>query len=476
MVTFQPENPNGMRESGSPGRSAPGRIWLSFLFVTVVFLINHDWSLSQTFGDSSTAVDALAAIRDEGTPLRRIVFLALGAFAAVSLFRNNRGRGIRINGALGWLILLLLAWTSMSVAWSANPAISFKRLIVVAMLWLGALALSQRFTLREIALWTCFSTAFYLHYSLVAELRFGAFHPFSAVYRFAGTVAPNTQAVNCALLFFSGLLLFISEKRWRWFFLLIACEGFVFLFLTKSRTSLGSALAALFIVGFLIAPLSRKSVLVLSGGLLSCFLLLFADQVVPSLQQAFTLGIERGDSHDITLTGRTFIWAQALRYVAERPLQGYGYGGFWTSRHILDFAAEQRWAVPDAHSSYLDLVLGLGLVGGGVYVLLMVLGIKRALRYHKGSGHLGFAYLAAVLLFVALVGVTESIVLYGNHVTFITMLIFARLGLQQHLPPTTAATTLHFGSAASHPAKMVEPQPATSLQRYARSGPAPPMN
>jgi exopolysaccharide production protein ExoQ len=58
-----------------------------------------------------------------------------------------------------------------------------------------------------------------------------------------------------------------------------------------------------------------------------------------------------------TLTGRTDIWAILLPTVTSQPILGCGFGGYWTSQTIA--AA----TVNEAHNGYLDVWLGLGIVG-----------------------------------------------------------------------------------------------------------------
>jgi O-antigen ligase len=65
---------------------------------------------------------------------------------------------------------------------------------------------------------------------------------------------------------------------------------------------------------------------------------------------------------DATLTGRTEIWTEALRAIAERPATGYGFGAFWEAKEGPAFflRAVIGWDAPNAHSGWLDLALALG--------------------------------------------------------------------------------------------------------------------
>jgi exopolysaccharide production protein ExoQ len=409
----------------TPQRLSPGVPWFTFLLLGAVFLVSQDWYSSQTFVGSGSNLDELVKAADEGNPIRRFAFWTLGAFAAISLYlRRDR---LRINsiGSLGWLIVFFQAWAFLSLAWSEDPHLSLRRLGLFAMLWLAALAASQRFQLRHVVLWVFLSTVCYMHIGLLAEIVLGTFHPQSTTYRFAGTLPPNAQGVNCALLVIASLYLSSNERRWRGVFAVIAFEALVFLLLTKSRTSTGSVFLALALGYFLTSPVSRRGAMVLGLIGISSLCVLFGDLILPTLQGITTLG--RGEVDDTTLTGRIPLWAELLPFIAERPLHGYGYDTFWTPRHLVDVAASQAWTVPNAHSGYLDLCLGLGLIGLGLFVLIMIGGIRRAVEYHNACNNSYYAVVGVVLIFVMLVSATETIVFAGTPVTFIVMLMLLML-------------------------------------------------
>jgi exopolysaccharide production protein ExoQ len=405
--------------------------WATFFFLTAVFFISHhDWyfSLKGVGGSFGTTVDDFTKVVDQGSLLRRIIFFSLGIFAVANLFWKGQYR-VKTNGALGWLILFLLAWTFLSLGWSEDPALTFRRLVLFAMLSLGALAISQDFSLHELVLWVFFSTTVYLNVGLVAELALGTFHPLAGGYRFAGTMHPNGQGMNCALLFFASLFLIAAEERWRGVISAIALESLVFLFFTKSRTSFFFAIIAPLFYWVLTWPGKRKFVLFLWIVAISCLLLLLGDYLFPTFQEAITLG--RKDSDALTLTGRIPLWGEVLSYISRRPLLGYGYDCFWTSKHMAEIAGDQAWTVTAAHSSYLELALGLGLVGAILYILITIIGIRQVVIAYKFNHNIYYGFIGSALIFLALTGFLESIPVMPIHVTFIGMVAWAKLGFSQ---------------------------------------------
>jgi exopolysaccharide production protein ExoQ len=401
--------------------------WLIFLFLAIVFFVaNHDWFFSLKGGeDFGTTVDEFTTVVEKGNLLRRVIFLSLGVFGAAFLLNKGRYK-LMVKGSLGWLSLLLFCWALLSCVWTEESILTVRRLVLIVMFILAALAVSQRFSPRDLIFWVFFSTVIYLNVGLAAETALGTFHPLTGGYRFAGTLHPNSQGINCALLFFASLFLLNSERRWRVLLLAIALESLAFLVLTKSRTSLACAIITLLLYWLATLPLSRKVAVLLGLAFVVTLVLLVGPFILPSIERVVDLG--RGDSDSLTLTGRIPLWEQMLPYILERPVQGYGYDSFWTARHIVEIAKGQNWAVSQGHSAYLDLTLGLGLIGGFVFILIVIVVIRRAFLAQKLSRNMAFGFMGVVLLFSALDGFLESIVIMTNQVAFVNMVALAILG------------------------------------------------
>jgi O-antigen ligase len=359
-----------IKAAGQQAVPSPKIPWIIFLFLSAVFFLKqHDWffSLKAGFG-FSTPVDEMTAVISQGNLLARIGSFSLGVYAVTSLIRKRQYH-MSINGSLGWLILFFLMWIFLSLAWSDDPSRTFRRIGVLAIFSLGALAVSKGFSLREFILWVFFSTVGYLLVGLVAELMLGTFHPLTGGYRFAGTLHPNHQGLNCALLLIASLFLVAGEKRWRGIRIVVALGALAFLILTKSRTSLFSVATALLVYWGLTLPPLRRFALSLCTIMIACIMLLLSDYVLPVFNAIIGLG--RLDADTLTLTGRIPLWGELLSYISSRPVQGYGYDAFWTARRVAELSNWQSWALFVGDCAYLDVVLGLGLVGGIIYILIL---------------------------------------------------------------------------------------------------------
>jgi exopolysaccharide production protein ExoQ len=408
--------------------------WLTFLFLAVVFfLCQHDLlysnKVTETFNPSQ---DELIGALDAGSLSRRVALLALALFAVASLDRH-RGARLRINGPLGWTTLFFASWAVLSLVWAEDAALTFRRLLVFATLCLAATAIARRFSLREVVLLTFFCSILFLIIGVSAEIALGTFRPFTPGYRFAGTLHPNHQGINCALLLLSGFAVADAQKRRRVLFRACALVGLVFLILAASRTAFAAALLALAV--YLAAVSSRwsKTVLGLGLGIIFCFLLMvFGSAWLPGLKGAAMLG--RDDSSVDSLNGRTGIWDEVHHYIHERPILGYGYGGFWSERHITEITqilATQTFGVGEAHSAYLECLLDLGFVGLAAYVFALLGGIARSFALYRASQAPAYAFSGAFLIFCVANGLLESAILLSIILTFLIILVLIELGFRR---------------------------------------------
>ena len=340
----------------APGRSIP---WLLFFAITAILLFcgTASWGISMEdpgFGDFIQTPDAIEV---SGSLLRQIAFNALGVFSLVGILRTR----LRIvNSTTAVLLSIFGAWALASMFWSVDPMRGLHRLI----LWV-AIALCSVWLAGarpgELPRFAVFSSAVFMGTGLLAECVLGSFHPFSDGYRFAGTFHPNHQAINAAVLFFAATSLARDHSRYRRFLLWTAGIAVLLLLLTKSRTALFSLIAAqlvLWATGVL--RVRRRTIIaIVFTGLVSvlAFTLLFSPTSIRSLV------LLNRDTNADTMTVRYELWTTLTPYFWKRPLTGYGCGAFWTPEHISDVSASQGWHVGEAHSSYLELLLALGVPG-----------------------------------------------------------------------------------------------------------------
>jgi len=405
--------------------------WMIFLILTVLFFIaGHDWLISTGLKENfEVTADEFRISVTEGRWWRRVAFLMLGLYGIISLTQKREFR-FKINGILGWLILFYFFWSFLSLFWGKDTALIFRRLVVFAMFCLGAFGVAYHFTLRDIILFSIITTGLYLSIGFIIELYLGTFQPWESGYRFSGTLHPNVQGINCSILFLSSVFAVQSIERRRIFFLGCAIIGFTFLLLTNSRTAFGSSLIVLLLYLYMILRKSAKIVIFLVGIYIFCLLsIFFSDTLFPFLWKVILLG--REEPSTVTLSGRTLLWKDIMIYVAKHPFLGYGYDSFWTGAQMYKFKNLQGWVVGGGHSAYLDLLLGVGIVGMVTYVLMLLVAIRRSHSYFKEFNNSEYLYFVVLISFSAINGLLESSMVGTGTLSFLGWIALVRLGFQR---------------------------------------------
>lgn len=411
--------------STAGARSFP---WVLFLFLAAVFFFTyHDISASKSIGGYDPPTEDFIAAIAQGQLGRRIALLSLGVVAIVNLVRSPARRRLSMQGPLGWLLLGFCAWVLLSIIWAEDLSQSFKRVTEFAILCVAAVWVVRRLSLREIILWTFFSTAAFLLIGVTAQVVNGTFQPLSAGYRFAGTLPPNNEGIGCALLLLSAITLADLMKRWRTLFWVSGFIGFVFVILSGSRTGLAAVLAAIVIYLAAVRSRSTKVAMGLSATMVASFLVfVIGAGLMPGLKSAVLLG--RDDPGSIgTFTGRTDIWKDVSPFIRQSPVVGYGYGAFWTPAHVTAISDEEQWGVANSHSAYIDYLLMLGAIGLLGFIAILAVGIFYAFGSFRFSQRPAFAFCGVVLMFCAMDGLFESDITEGSQLMFVSTIILIRL-------------------------------------------------
>lgn len=179
---------------------------------------------------------------------------------------------------------------------------------------------------------------------------------------------------------------------------------------TRSATA-GSGLLAVVFVWFWIAAIDSqrsdrsRSLLVISSFIAAVTAVLLAFRLLPTL-----LGIYQ---KDLTFSGRTTIWAEALATAREAPWRGYGYGGLWMADPPAVTVALQRrigFDAAHAHNGLIAVLLEVGLIGLVLLAAFLASVVAMAIRCLRrpGTADLGrWALLTLVAL--ALMSVSEPL-------------------------------------------------------------------
>jgi O-antigen ligase len=405
--------------------------WLVGLTALIVgaafFAAGHDVNISLAEGYSQSA-DEMEIASAGGNVLRRTALVVLGAWGCV-LLALGRAR-LKLDPLLIGTITAFLALAAASFAWSDDPGMCGRRLIALLCCAAAAAGVARAFSLRQICWLAVFTLGGLAAVGIVVEVLLGTFCPWTAGYRFAGTVHPNTQGASLATASFATLALMGTSSRsrpWLW----IAVAGFLMLLvLTKSRAACAATLLALTIVQFLRIPRWGKLAIAIAGapicGLALWLLCVFGIDPINDFRELLLLG--RAEDAD-TFTGRSLIWPEVLAFAKERPWLGYGYESFWTAGRIDQISDAVGWGLREAHNAYFEILLWLGIVGLATVVLIAISGLAASMRTWRVTGDSAYLLPIGLIIFALANACFESGIVVVNAVPFILGCTLLRMAL-----------------------------------------------
>jgi O-antigen ligase len=359
-----------------------------------------------------------------GDTLRQIAYLGVAALIGLAALQRYGWGVVR---AVPFTIVLLLAWCVASALWAPETTIVMRRAgfetIIVLSLLLGVETLGAE---RAFVQWR-WVLAF------VLLVNFISIPLIPAAVHGAGEVDPllignwrglyghkNIAGAVCAMT--AILFLFTRTGRGNWIGLCIALASCVFLYFTRSKSSAGFLIAAV-AAGWIYRAGWRdglsRAILALTGLLLALLIIVFATLDADAIAKALE------DPREFT--GRSEIWAAELRYIADHPLLGAGFGTFTNtkSQSPLHNYVSGSWvdAVSHGHNGYLQVLVTIGGIGFALLILAaVVMPMVRLWRLNRTSDNFR-PMLFALFVFAVLHNLMESDFLEGDGATWSALLL-----------------------------------------------------
>lgn len=319
-----------------------------------------------------------------------------------------------------------------SVAWSAFPALAFRRdASLMAPILVGLVAAYRyrpedvirfigRFCLLLIGVSLVVVVAFpsvgIMHDALNPEID-GAWRGFTPHKSVLGTILVLGFEI------YAWRALFESKRRW--LHVAIAVAMMVVCFLARSSTAfiaMGFSVLLLAILAIRRSELRMRFLPELAFWGFTLVALLFLPFMLTTLVQLL--------GKDVSLTGRIPLWQSLMPFIADRPLLGYGYGTFWVanSPQMILIRQLNPWNPPDAHNAYIGVALELGLTGAIIATGFLLSVIFRAYRTSRSTGLAWPAFLFAFAFVYAITNMVDTPLLsMGSFFTF--MLAFCHFAL-----------------------------------------------
>jgi exopolysaccharide production protein ExoQ len=402
----------------------------SVLFAAAFIPLDHRLSAPRTW-QQSTKID-FAGVRQQtlhGTSRRRVAFIALFvAFIFLMLWLP-----LRVRLQLTPIVVATTAWVgweTCSVLWSVNMPLSLRRLpswVITAVVgFFSGAALGVRGCLMTIAL-IC---AAYLVVGIANELLNRTRDP-EVGYRFAGTLHPNQQALNCALLAFSSCWLGATESIPSEIAIGGIIAGIGGLGLTQSRLAFWvSETAALISIAITPFGSNRTWPVGLAVGILVTGVA--ARRLLGRVRVGGGLGGTLAEivlfgrtKYAASLNGRTMLWKLALTDVAPDWILGQGFGAFWDVRRIDMIREKTGMRVWACHSDPVEIFVRSGAIGTVLFFATMVAAFIAALGMHGISS----ALLGSLMILIFLEGLLESFFALPSYTSLLLFLLLGALAV-----------------------------------------------
>ena len=348
------------------------------------------------------------------------------------------GYVLREQPALVTLALVML----VSPVWSAEPAVSIQHAVTAVITMAIGVYIGLRYGADGTVRLLTIALAIAMVTSLLVMLlmpRWGTMvliHPGAWLGVFSHKNALGMMSLLSILCFAYHLRGARGSARRLWQGLILV--AFVLLLGSGSMTSiLGLVILSACAYGLKVFRRSKADVTLALAG--------FAAAVLGAVPVLFAaLGaILQSVGRDLTFTGRTDLWALGFESFLHRPLLGYGFDAFWDDHSAYGGAqirAYLDWAAPHVHNSWLELSLGIGVLGLYLFAVLLGGTFLRAVSLLRRRGARIDGFVALFICYLGLYSLDEQVFLVRNDVLTVLLTAFATASLVdlralRHAPP-----------------------------------------
>jgi O-antigen ligase len=372
-------------------------------------------------GDRPTSVQA-DPLPEDGYPELRA--LQLPPYIALALLICLHPRNFIQTVRANLVHLILPALAIVSIVWSNDPAVTFRRSFAFLVPTVFALYLASRYTERGVvrvlffAVLGCLalSAAYVVLMPSVGIMQYEMPGIWRGAFTHKNVLGP--MVLHTGVFAVGAWIHRVIKTRTLMAVVLATC---VMVVGSRSTTSLVGFLALIYALPlFAIGKIDGRWLAVYA-----CLTLAVAAGMVPFIRD---LGeIMEAFGKDASLTGRLPLWGYVLAFASERFMFGYGYGAFWA---VGDSPGEiirglVGWNPPHAHNALLQSLCDLGLLGFTALVLTLSVTVTRAVRRAAGalSGTDVFPLMALWILLV--LSVSEARLVEPNSIDWLIYMSIA---------------------------------------------------
>jgi O-antigen ligase len=138
------------------------------------------------------------------------------------------------------------------------------------------------------------------------------------------------------------------------------------------------------------------------------------------------------------LSGRDVVWDVVLDYAWRRPVGGWGFMALWTREDVLYDQGVRGVAVFEAHSGYLEVFIGGGLIGLAAMAAVVSVVVQRATSCLRSITSSAFAWPALVIVYALIANIDETYIGANLHPWVLLVAGAATIGVSRRSPDRAA--------------------------------------
>ena len=354
----------------------------------------------------------------EGQPGIQVLFGLMYLVLFLFLIRKYRKTALFLIQKEKWTFLIC-CWVLASALWSVEPGATIRRSIALVGTSLAGLYIGIRFEPKQQLKMITLVIGLGAIASLVAGLLFPSIGVTSDGFWGGIYHNKNTLGRMMALGAVCFSILALGQRRLRVGRIAMVVLCCVLLWLSKSATAVVVCLLM-----FAILPLRKVLFLrtrslaaaMVAGGVAMTAIVIFTVNYVDQILDAL--------GRTSSLTGRIPLWQFVISDIGDKPILGYGFSAFWDSWEGQRVSDAVAWdvAVPHAHNGFLEMWLGIGLIGLALVIISLARNFLFAVRAARAHREIDQAWPLLLLAFTLLYNLTESSLLGINSILWIAFI------------------------------------------------------
>jgi len=337
-----------------------------------------------------------------GQPVTEAIF-ALIYFLVILFLVKYRTAALRLMLTETWLAALCL-WAMASVAWSVNPEESLRRALALIGTTIAGLYLGLHFEPKQQLKLIAYAIGLGAIASVVVIIAVPSVGITSdgiqGVYNLKNSLG---RMMSLGALCFALLVLGERRRRAVGIVMFLLCGAL--LVLSKSATAIVVTILMMALLPFRTVLYLRSRQLLAAGAILIPLAAAATFCVAESSQE-----ILRALGRSSSLSGRIPLWRLVLTSISDHPICGYGFTAFWDSWKGERVSDTVKWgaAVPHAHNGFLEIWLGLGLIGLALILINLLRNFLFSLRIARNSQEVEYSWPLLLVVFTVLYNLTEN--------------------------------------------------------------------